>query len=583
MPSQTDTRDVSLPRDRLRRSTTASGRGRRRGVGATRLSSGPNSRALPDNADSVAELDSVSAMLAPSSPVALAVNATQVAANVPPTDGPRRSGANVVGAARLRWADDPSTAGAPQDEPLSSPPSLPASPKQESTTSDYVTHSEVKQEGITGTAPAPTAPSQSTTLRASPSTMAKTPPHDRKGKQKRKGGSTSTPGSPSSQGMSPEPQEKIMKKKKAKLDLINSTFSAPAGLSTAPVQPYEFFETSASGVSMEGLSNPALFAAPVPNAPTASGPSFGQADSTRLADTHVPSLARAPRAQEQLHAGWDISAAAEMLLPEQKQLLRYMIMGQAQPLQPLATDLGGGLNVPLTAPPVLGTGTFAQEQALPPIMANSPFPAVPTPQTVIGSPVTDNAGTNQIFDNAMPQTAFPILQGHEYPQWNVQPRYGSYYLPSYNEMLSNPAMLANPNLAPWTAIAARHTADRGQNQHPHPTKQSFVPNSSGLEPTSLASANPQPAFQHCDPHSSQIGEDPNVLDILNNPDLGAEFDYIGSLATENLVPFTTGPAASGEQAEQVEGTEPTSMEVQRHVLQTEYDSEHAFISSQVAL
>ncbi|EJT46372.1 hypothetical protein A1Q1_05019 [Trichosporon asahii var. asahii CBS 2479] len=577
----------SRPRSDPRRSVTPRDRGRGRGSGPARSANGRFMRATPVETESMVDLGSVSVILGPSSPAGSVAVSAETTNSAGPPQQPGSGTSTVVTAAGRSLPVCQTPAATPKDEPLSFPPSIPSTPKQNGTgnhdlrvtpkVADASRLSLTEHSTATPThdlagpsfvAPG-ASPYEAVTTEVASGSKTTTPLPDPKGKQKRQLGSLSTPSSPGNQDTPSRPQRKKAVRRQETLGPINSAQEAPAGPSTAPVQPCQFFGSATpaaafgSGENVAGAFQksstfpyPALPASTPVIAPPAAGPSSGQLEPAKFADAQNPLLALTPPAHGQ-------RVQDSGLTLDQKQTLRYMIWGQPLGLPPPSNHAGiGDVNAPFTAPAMVGAGTFAQQQASPPVLGHhaartgviAQFSATTSPTSSYGP------ATTTTYQDAMPLTAFPILQGQALPQWQHPPLYGTHYLPSYDEMVNNPAMLSNPNLAPWTTFAAHH-ANRGQNQDSYPNALGLNLSGNGMVSASSSISNPQPAFQHYGAQPNQNDHNLNGFNILEDPDVKAVIDYVDNLAAGNLDSFNP-PAGTDDHTQQAEGTQPNSTEVE---------------------
>lgn len=621
-----------------RRSTSARGRGR--GKAVVRSATGRFMRALPVEDGSLADTDSVSAMLALGSPAALPTEPSQIV-EAPGLDRPTPSSSltpppNLIstphGPPKLPSFDDTMPDNM-EDITLSSPSATPTVPKpvsdepaandnaslgtphqpiapcsEESIATVDRPATDQTQDGIDDQnrpaelpvltaetsmvlppvptftpAPAtprfgvkrePSTPARADPANATPGSKSKTSARGQKENQnqKRRHSPSGSPSSRCSSNKSSPLQGKKPAKKRTKPEPIDSHRSAVAGPSTAPAQPGQFFGSATldefgqngGSVHQQGTeyANTALLGAVARDPRPIASSSSGQPEGERLSDTQNPFQVTAPTAQPRQQPGWGFFQPNLEFLRDGGSTLGHLPWGQHVGQQPHVGFLGpGGLGAPFTAPPAVTAGTFAQQQALAPIMNNGAMPTVPNFPTVAGFGVIPAAGWSQMPQHGMPQTANPILQGHGFALWQAQPVYGTYYLPTYNEMANDPAMQNNPNLAPWNSFAAHHAVNSGHDQGSSSAGQGSTPSSDGLAQTPAPAANPQSTYQHNGAQSTQAVNPSTEFNVLDNPEVKAALEYFETISPEEFARLVAGLTGSIPN-QQADGTEQASTEVE---------------------
>lgn len=622
----------TLPVRSLRRSTVARGRGR--GKAVARTATGRFMRALPVEDGSLADMDSVSALLALGSPAVHAAEPNQTI-EAPGVDGLTSSSSLTAtpdsipvarGSPKMPSSDDtmpdamediilssppatPTASQPPSDEPapkenasLSTPhqPNAPCSEESTATvdrpaadqtqdaTGDQNRPAELPvltAETSTAQSPCPTStpgpatscldakrdpttPAQATPAIATPGSKDNASTHDQKENQKRRHSLSDSLTSRCSSNKSSPLQGKKPAKKRTKPGPIDSPRSPVAGPSTAPVQPGQFFgsatldefgqsDASAHQQRTE-YANTALPGIVAHDHRPIASSSSGQPEGDGLSHTQNPFQVTAPLAQPQQQPGWGVLQPNLEFPQDVGSTLGHLPWGQHVGQQPHAGFFGaGGLGAPFTAPPVVNAGTFAQQQALAPVMNNG----VPTFPTVAGFGVFPAAGWSQMPQYAMPQTANPILQGQGFAQWQAQPVYGTHYLPSYTDMANDSAMRSNPNLSPWNSFAAHHAANSSHDQGSSSAGQSSTPSSDELAQAPAAGVNPPPTYQHNGAQSTQALNASTEANLLDDPEVKAALEYLETIPPEEFARLVAGLTGSIPN-QQADGTEQASTEVE---------------------
>lgn len=590
------------------RTSTAVGRGIGRGV--TRSPSGRFRRALPADSESLADMDSVSTILASSHATESAEASAQNSGSIASLEG---ATATLSGeATSTPFSQEP---GPPIDTAQTAPstpsvedptvdrraPSINSAPQvcAEDTTSGDAVPSQHTPAGsletvqdssachdstqtaqlpprghhagqaktpqptlpvstATPAAPLPTAacappsPSHAASRRAVPGSANKTPTRNRKGKQKRRHSASDSPTHPSATEES-QPQRRKAAKSKPTPEPINTSLNATGSPLTAPVPPRQLFGPTAPAPASEsdqysvwapqaldGHPYSAQPAFAVPQPPPVAGPSSGPLWSANLANIRNPSRVRPQPTQAQRLQGWwamgQAPAEGQYARMEELQLFWDQFFAEYY----LDNSVGiGGQNAPFTAPPLLNAGTFAQQQGQPPLANDFQLPLVPMTPNMADLGLLPPAGVSQTHLPPMPQTAGPAVPGQGFAQFQNQVLPGTYYLPSYGAMASNPAMQSNDNLSPWNRIAAYRNANGQHGSASTSPEQGPAPFATG---PAAASSNPQPAFQHYGAQSTQGFNATDVLDIFDDPDVRAVFElFSDDNHAQAAVPTGTDP------------------------------------------